>query len=224
MCEPGGQWLPGWMAEPAGYAHKHRLLIYLFLTGVELICAAAIWFMKWRSPIDVNKATSILNRAVSHHFKEKDQINHQYRATLFKIRGCWWLFGQWVGIICRSGETFGRSGTIFSIDHMDPERCTGYVGSCFLGEGTTIISPSLLPVADKIRYTEMCGLAEIEYSRMNVKSVVLFATAIKRNGKMWGFLILDTTDPRQLPPSNRKITDHEDSMDNWALSLGLLLR
>jgi hypothetical protein len=59
---------------------------------------------------------------------------------------------------------------------------------------------------------------------MSVKSVVFLATGIKVNGKLWGILVLDSTDQKsKLAKSADK--DREQcrlSLESAAMALGLL--
>ena len=65
-------------------------------------------------------------------------------------------------------------------------------------------------------------LADQEYDGMNVKSTVFLATVIRVNGRLWGVLVLDSTDPGVLP-GQRNRADRQANLESVALSLSVLL-
>lgn len=199
------------------FLYSHRLKVSLIFAILQLICASGIAWVAWCTPFDHEKLQRVLNQIVSHCFDEIDYENHDYRATIFQIRGLRGIrkyTGQWVGIVCRSGENYDQSETVFLVDRMSPDKSTGIVGRCFAAEGQTIMPTMLLP-EDPESYKQACHLADAEYNAMNVKSRIVFATGIKRHGKLWGFLVLDTTDSRQLPGVNQQKSKRRD-IGSWA--------
>lgn len=217
-------WVP--VQSLAKTAYEHRLVVSVSLAGLQICAMLSCWILRTFEVIDVEKTKDLLKLAVDTHFAERDHIQNEYRATVFKIRGCDWFGGEWIGIVCRTGETYLKSGTVFYLDRENPINCTGLVGVSFAAQGATIIKDKVLPVGDKTAYMAECRLAEEEYDRMNVKSAVIFATGIKRHGKLWGFLVLDSTDEKQVPKKSgaRAADKHEVDIGNFAAMIGMLVK
>lgn len=225
FCDNGDDLQRGIIKEIVLFVHSHRLKASLCFAAIQVLCACGIRYVTWRTPFDHGQLQKTLNLIVSHCFDNLDQENYDYRATVFKIRGVRGirrLTGQWVGIVCRSGENYDQSGTIFLVDRMCPDKSTGIVGRCFGSEGQTVMPVSLLPVDDAEKYKAACHLADIEYEAMNVKSKIVFATGIKRQGRLWGFLVLDTTDEAQLP-SSRATNSKRRDIGSWAEVVGTMI-
>ena len=138
-----------------------------------------------------------------------------------------------LGIVARSGELFTRFKTVFSIDANVESRNTGFACECWRRAGETIIIEKMLPdhragpLPDQYvnNYKTQGWLADQEYSRMSVKSIVFLATGIRTNGKLWGILVLDSTDPNSgLAENARKDREtHQKHLESVALALGLLV-
>lgn len=202
FCDDGKELQSAVLREIVNELYKNRLIVSIVLVGLQVIAAIGAWYFAWRSPCDVDKLQKTLNSLVEHFFADQEWETHQYRATIFQIRGIYgtrWAIGQWSGIFCRSGESYDRSNTIFYIDRMSKEKSTGIVGRCLFAEGQTILLDAVLPVGDEKEYKRLCHLADCEYNAMNVKSKLLSVTGIKRHGRLWGFLVLDTNDETQCP-------------------------
>lgn len=227
FCEPDGQEMREPWKSLVDLIYQNRLLISILFAISQIILGAAIGILHWLRPIDFEKVSAILEMAVDTHFVDRDHQGHHYRATVFKIRGVSFLGGEWIGIICRSGETFLHSGTVFYLDRENPEKSTGLLGLCFAAQGATIVKADPLPVSCKEDYLRECRLAEIEYEKMNLRSSVILATGIRRrSGRLWGFLVLDTTDDGQCPKSRgvRGKDQHESDIGRSATVLGMLIR
>ncbi len=226
FCESNDQPLIEPWKSIVAFIYHHRLVVSVVLATVQVALVFAIWVLSVLRPIDFEKAEAILEMAVDTHFSERDHKSHHYRATVFKIRGCFLLGGEWMGIVCRSGETYLRSGTVFYLDRDEPEKSTSLLGVCFAAQGATIVKTDPLPVSSKADYMQECRLAEIEFEKMNMKSSVILVTGIKRpDGKLWGFLVLDTTDESMCPKHSgiRGKPQHESDIGRAAAVLGMLI-
>ena len=227
FADTTGQNITGWRKLFLDEIYHARFEWFVVLIVVEVVTWISYVALRWMHPINLSVSKDFLNHIAEHHFSSPDKLTYVYRATLFKIRGWRYITGEWLGIVSRSGETHDRSGTIFAIDRMRPLCNTGIAGKCFLGEGTTLIYPEVLDPANEDAYKLACGLDDREYKAMNIKATVLMATGIRRNGKMWGILVLDTNDARCLPSPTATIHNsakkHEDDIGHWAFTLGLFV-
>lgn len=223
FCDPQGQPLNQPLKSIVEWVYPSRLWIAIAMISLQAVCGLGVWFVHIMRPIDTAKAKLLLENAVSHHFSKMDAAKHVYRATLFKIRGWESWPGQWLGIVSRSGETYNRSNTVFLIDRAKAENCTGLAGLCFRAQGQTIIQVVEAAEGEKEKYITLGNLADEEYSDINCRSVVFFATGVKRqNGKLWGVLVLDSNDPSQAPKIRGKDQLTAD-MEIWAVSIGMLI-
>lgn len=120
---------------------------------------------------------------------------------------------------------------MFSIDSECVARNTGYAGECWRRGGSTIITNQPLPDTRGVSvtpqqeqgYIQQGWLADEEYATMSVKSRVFYATGIRVNGRLWGVLVLDSTDENTVPGS-KSIGRHGEVLEQIALSLALLIR
>ena len=156
--------------------------------------------------VDVRKVEEALNALVLYLFETQDLVHHDYRATLYRVRGAYGL-GCWLAAVARSGHTYRRLTPVFSIDSEKKENNTGYAGECWRQGGRTLISTSPLPdqgsggvsPADRERYKEEGYLADVEYERMSLHPRVFLAAGFSVGGAIWGIVVVDSTDPNALP-------------------------
>lgn len=223
FADPANQDLPAALREVVEFAYRNRLALCLSALGLQAILGLFYLVVRWLRPIDTENVQAVLNEVVASMFVDGDHATHAYRATLFQIRGWPFLTGEWAGISARSGEVYSRSNTVFLLDREHPRKSTGWVGRCFLADGQTIVPTEALPVSNHDDYLRECGISEIEYRNLHVKNACLvFATGVRRAGKLWGFLVVDTTDPERLPgPRQRGQTKLE--LEKWAMVLSLFL-
>lgn len=209
VSDPDGQELNLWWRQALAEVHANRFLIVSVLLGVQIVCQALRWMMSRWMLFDVGKLQRILDHVLTLHFENQDRANHVYRATLFKVRRCWY-FGWWLGIVARSGPLYPQKSAIFCVDARTTKHNTGIVGECWRRQGQTIIM-ELPNVREGAAHTEAdlesfkAGgfLDDREYAAMNVRSRVFLATGIKVAGTLWGVLVLDTTDSAQLPKNTQ---------------------
>jgi|GEM_PF-4857527 len=203
------------------WLHTHRLMVVLLLAVIELVGGLASFLLNVLCLFDRQQVREILETAVQHHFQEQNRSEYHYRATLFKIRYCP-ILGTWLGIVARSGENYTGSNTIFSLDRMRKQKCTGIVGEC-ARQNTQVIVALAGDAADD-EYATRGYVADCEFQALNVKASVFFATPIVRqNGRTWGVLVLDTTDPRYAPARNQTSRVQND-LSHWALALKTAIR
>lgn len=212
--------------------YEYRFAVVAVMLGLQLSASAAKWFVtsQEKRRLPVKKVSGVLDDYVVSHFAEKKAGDHQYRATLFQVRHCR-PFGGWLGVVCRSGYLYTSWRTIFSIDPNNKANNTGYAGECWRRsshrEGSTIKSEAVLPdvrtdameAANDIDYKKLGYLADSEYNVMAVKSRVFWATAIRVNGRVWGVLVLDSTDPSALTSTKQA---HNKSMESLAQTAKIL--
>lgn len=188
--------------------------------------------------INVAKVEKVLNVLVTSIFEEQNRAEHVYRATLFLVKRSR-CFGCWLGATARSGHTYRRLTTVFSIDPEARAHNTGYAGECWRQSGQTIMSHRPLPDQrrdnlsgdDRVQYKMEGWLADEEFNALAVKSRVFLATGIKVDGVIWGVLVLDSTDPEALPATRtgrgQETIDAERrrrTLEFAAESLSLLIR
>jgi hypothetical protein len=227
VCDPSDQRLPAVFVAPATFLHTHRLVIFCGLAVAQAISWGIVVYLRWLQPIDLDKSKAILDQAVAEHFADQKTIKCTYRATLFKVRGVWWITREWLGIVSRSGEKFDRSNTIFSIDKMKDGCNTGIAGRCWFGGGNAIIRTKLLNPDDPANYQSECSLSPREHAKINLKATVIMAVGVRRKGKLWGVLVLDTDDIACLPLESAHAKNsegrHEQDINRWAFILGQLI-
>lgn len=232
FCEPVGQDF-GPMGGFAKFMYTHRFLIVCVLLSVQLVFQVLTFVSRWLQGFDAEKVKTVLDNLVEAYFPERDLARHYYRATLFRVKK-FKPFGKWLGIVARSGLLYTRFGTVFSIDHDKKENNTGFAGECWRREGQTIEGGIVLPdqreqppTAEQLEEYKMRGwLADVEYDVMSVKAVVLSATGIRVKGKIWGILVLDSTDTSAYLPDESKAhlrVDRRRALESSATSLTLLL-
>ncbi|MFG0333554.1 MAG: hypothetical protein ACF8TS_09350 [Maioricimonas sp. JB049] len=203
------------------WLHTHRLMVVLMLAAAEVVGGSAGLVLNVLCLFDRRQIHEILESAVQHHFRSQDRASHHYRATLFKIRR-FPFCGSWLGIVARSGENYADSGTIFSLDRMRKRYCTGIVGECARQNTQMIVA--LTDAGSEDDYAMRGYTAECEFQELNVRASVFFATPIVRqDGRTWGVLVLDTTDPGYAPAANQKNRVQSD-LSHWALALKTAFR
>ena len=227
FCDPDDQWFsPAWR-EYLTYVHANQFAVVAYLLGTQLLLQAANWIADRFQAPDVVKLDRVLDHLVSRHFGDKDLETHKYRATLFKVRS-FWPFGTWLGIVGRSGMLYPQRTTVFSIDATTEKYNTGIAGECWRQSGQTIFKklPDIREDStseEAINEFKLAGyLDDCEYQAMSVKSTVFLATGIRVAGKIWGILVLDTTDPKQ-HPTDRQQKHHRETLDFAAIALSNLL-
>lgn len=227
FCDPRDQQVDEWWQGAFNTIHTYRFTIAASIITVQLILQAAIWLAGKLQSLDVTKLENVLNHAVARHFTEQDRSKYDYRATLFKVRSCWFC-GSWLGIVARSGTLYPQRTTVFCIDPNQERYNTGIAGECWRREGQTIIKelPDVQagsPSQDTVNEFKAAGyLADCEYRPLSVKSTVFYATGIRVAGKVWGALVLDSTDPSQLPKERQQKTQGRD-LEFVALALEQLV-
>jgi len=228
FCDPQGQQLDDWWSVPLGSIHSNRFSIAVIVILVQLVLRMCIWIAEKLQSLQVEKLERVLDYLVRRHFAKRDKSQYTYRATLFKVRSCW-LSGCWLGIVARSGTRYPQRSTVFCIDAKTKKHNTGIAGECWWQEGQTIIVP--LPELDEIspllgttaEYKRVGFLDDREFDAMNVRSTVFLATGIRVRGKVWGILVLDTTDSAQYPGSTRKSNRRREDLEFAAVALGELV-
>jgi hypothetical protein len=217
--------------QPVGdLLYEHRadgaFLLLLILTILNFL----IWLLGRYKQIDRPKIERTLNELADRHFAKTDDENHHYRVTLFKARKLP-LVGSWLGMVARSGDKFRRLRTIFSIDAEDRSRNTSLAGECFW-QGATIIrrvdpldeSKDGEELAKAIQtYIKASFISQEEFDTMAAKSCVFLITCIKLNGKKWGVLVLDSSDPEAYPSDKARKAAQAD-LEYSAALLSELLR
>jgi len=212
FCDPQGQSIPGVLSAAVSWIHARRFVIAATIIGVSLGLQFLTWFFaRWRA-FDVNKLENVLNTLNTRIFTDQNRNEYQYRTTLFKVRS-FPCCGLWLGIVARSGRLYRKWRTVFSIDPNNEAHNTGFVGECWRQDGSTIIAalPAVddnLGSAEEIdRYVKKGYLDQREYQTVQVRSRVLLATGIRVRGRLWGILILDSTDATQLPKQRKRPTE-----------------
>lgn len=225
FCNPLEQeiWLP--FAGLIKWLYENRFSVAVVIVLVQLGCRIIGWVISRRERFSDEGLHSILDYVVRRHFKKQDTENHVYRATVFSVRSCW-PFGSWLGIAGRSGNRYPKRTTVFSIDPNSKEHNTGIAGECCWRNGQTIIRQ--LPDASETNcppeviddYLTLGFSDRQEFKTMNVRSRVFLATGIRVKGKVWGILILDTTDPSKYP---KQVGKHGQDLDFAAVAIGSLV-
>lgn len=203
----------------AAWAFSHRFMIACLILLVSTLVSVLNGLIQRLSPFDVEKMREILDAAVAYHFVDQIRGEFQYRATLFKV--CtFWPFGSWLSIVCRSGENYHQSNTILSCDRMNQKRCTGIAGECAWQKAIQICTIPHNTKTELEPYAIKGFLAEPERTMFNIRSLVFFAVPIDRqDGKLWGVLVLDSTDSSMSVDSDEKKEQQREATGHWALAI-----
>jgi hypothetical protein len=193
------------------YIYERRISFVFVLLTVQSVGQLVLWVLSFFRRTDKAKIEQALNSLVNLHFGKTGNEDCEYRATLFKHRHLP-MIGSWLGMVARSGEKYRRMGTIFSVHHSDQNQNTGVAGECFWRGKTIIHAAELIgdndggdEWEDRCReYKKRTFLADEEYDCLTVKSCVFFVTCIKIDGKKWGVLVVDSTDPKVAPATNQR--------------------
>jgi hypothetical protein len=227
--DPTGQAFPEPIATLVPWVYGKRLLLAWILWSLQTVAIGLLAMIRWYRPFDAQKIASLLDVIAELHSPsaERDHQAYDYRATLFKARSSW-SFGSWLGAVARSGHLHTKMKTIFSIDPDVKEHNTGFAGECWRQRETIISTESLPdqslnPVSEvsKRQYQRMGWVSDVEYDRISVKSRVFLVTPILVANKMWGVLVLDSTDPKTLPHQRQP---HKRILSLAAVSLGQLVQ
>ncbi len=227
FCDPQGQQLPDWWTALLGWIHQRRFAFAVILLLAQAVLQVLIWTANWLKSYDVKKLENILDNLVASHFTNQDKSDHIYRATLFKVRS-WPCCGKWLGIVARSGTRYSRKRTVFSINPNTKRYNTGIAGECWRRDGQTVILEIPVPKGNSLAqgesddYKKSGYLDGIELGLMNVKATVFMATGIRVGGKVWGILVLDSTDPKQQPKSKPQERRSTEALEFAAVALGQL--
>ncbi len=214
--------------------HENRFTIAVALLMTQGLSGLSAWVLRrldeWATP-EVEKLKSVLSSIVEFTFENRNP-DHVYRATLFREHGCWG-FGGWLGIVARAPETYAGSNTIFSVSLKHHKHCTGIAGECWWraksmqgGEFVTVLPDCRRDVTLEGAYNASGNLSQNEFAQIQVKSCVFRAVAIRRQGKVWGVLVIDCTDPSEAPDAERvrpQDRRKRDLLEHAAKSINLLI-
>jgi len=209
--------LLGWIA-----ARKAGVFFALVLT--QSVCQILGWLLGRFERHDLNQIHKALDRIAAKHFPGADLGRHPVRVTLFKRRSLWPL-GCWLGAVERSGENYRRLRSIFSVSDSIESENTGVAGRCYWTGRTLCLGVD--PVdegGDATDYKNKTYLTGEEYDRLSLKSCFFLATCIKVDGKKWGVLVLDTTDPHAAPKSKTMENRRRQELEHATELLATLLR
>lgn len=238
FCDPTDSSIPVPIQDSVTWLYDNKFSIALWLMATEAFAGALAWILlsidEWSIP-NSGKLQKVLDGIVDRHFKSR-LPEHVYRATLFRANR-FWLFGRWLGIAVRSGMTYSRSNTIFSISFDTRSNNTGIAGECWWransGQGgqffTTLPDCRTNNDAGKILdYNTKGCISQLELRQISVRSCFFRAIAIRRRGLVWGVLIIDCTDPSEAPETgNRKDKQHnerlQELLDYSAETISLLI-
>jgi hypothetical protein len=182
----------------------HRFEVALTLVSTTILLGMASLFTGFVQRLSVKNLKIIkkcLEAAVEEHFEDR-QNGHTYRATLFRAFYVPFTGGGWLGIVQRSGDVYVTWRTIFGIDRQRKECCTGIVGECWWNAHAQLKSqfygslPEVQAGDDvSLEYLNEGFLDKREFKKIAKASLFFHATEIRVNGKVWGVLVLDSTDP-----------------------------
>ncbi|MFT5323463.1 MAG: hypothetical protein ACI8P0_001312 [Planctomycetaceae bacterium] len=220
FCDPSGQHIPAPFEGLSDWVYRHRLVVVMTVLSLQVVTLLACFVLKKFNALKVDACQEILNSIVAQHFASQNLSTHTYRATIFQIRGFRRLGGQWLGIAGRSGQNYVRSNTVFSIHDMKKIRNTGVCGECVRQGGNTL--HVVLPEPEDEEYKVTGFVSSHEFKRINVKSVVFYATGVFVSGKLWGVLVLDSTDRGQVPNQQTR-KRFQDAMGIYAVAIRALL-
>lgn len=212
------------------WVFKRRVSAIFYLLLIQSASQLMIFFLGFARRFDRPKVEKALNAIVGRHLGGSDDEECDYRATLFKERR-FPVIGSWLGMVARSGEKYRRLRTIFSVHHSDHKQNTGIAGECWWREKTILLVTHAIDedgesdaAEERIRkYKKSTFLADQEYECMTVKGCIFLATCIKINGKKWGVLLLDSTDPKIAPDEVSRKARIED-LEHTADMLSMLLQ
>jgi hypothetical protein len=211
-CDPVDQDLDSVLMPFCRWFYHHRFEIAVYLLSTQTSMLVVKWLLEKIAPRpNIRKIERVLDRLVMLLFEDPDRATHVYRATLFKAK--WFPFcGKWLGAVARSGHTYRRLMTVFSLDPEKTNNNTGFAGECWRQGGDTIMCAEPLPdqrvgpvtPESEEDYKRKGFVADEEYNKVSVMATVFLATGIKVDGQIWGILVIDSTDAKTIPTAQTK--------------------
>ncbi len=219
------------MEEYLQWFYTHRFFIVCIIVIVQSICGFLIWLLNWfadHSGIEAAKVKTVLNRLVGKVFEPRT-AEHTYRATLFRERRFLRVF-RWLGVVQRSGDVYTDWSTIFSINPNSLDQNTGIVGECWFRAQSGLGGSFYLELKKDTEdpevveeYTREGFLDPKEYKQLTVRALFFRACEIRHNGKVWGVLVVDSTDESVYPRSHHANRKQTEAMENAADTISLLI-
>jgi len=233
FLEPPDPNVTGKLESALGWVHENRFAVCCVMLIFEVVSGLLIWLLGFVTVRRLNrrKAKSVLNWLVDKLFEDR-QADHVYRATLFKVRR-FWGFGWWLGIVARSGETYPKGSTIFCINPHTKAHNTGVAGECWwraqnnTGECFRIELPDCRASPDDAQmaslYKTQGYVDDCEHGIISVLACYFHVTVIRLRGRVWGVLIVDSTDTNAKPSTKPQTRKQDEAMRNAAEVIRLLI-
>jgi hypothetical protein len=231
FVDPTGQTVPEGAERLMQWLHEHRFAIVCSLLGIQVASGVLASLFDWwseKSAIEAHKIKQTLDRLVARHFPKRGS-DFVYRATLFRERSCW-FFGRWLGVVQRSGEVYRKWGTIFSVDPDSRKYNTGFAGQCWFlaNSGQAGVFHHLVPDvreddSRKDEYMAQGFIDEREFKGLSVPSCFFHVSEIRRRGKIWGVLVIDSTDPSVAPKTKPETSRQRSVLEDAVHTISLLI-
>lgn len=231
FVDPAGQTVPAVVTRLMQWLHDHRFTIVCCLLGLQVISGFLASLFDWwseKSAIEAYKIKQALNRLVARHFPNRGP-DFDYRATLFRERSCW-FFGRWLGVVQRSGDVYRKWGTIFSVDPDNHLNNTGFAGQCWFlaNSGQVGVFHHLVPDVRedeslKEDYMVQGFIDQREFEGLSVPSCFFHVSEIRRRGKIWGVLVIDSTDSSVEPTTPQQISRQRSVLEDTVHTISLLI-
>lgn len=210
--------LPVWLKELSSDLYAHRFVVACLMLAMVAVTgglAALTGFIRSRCVKNLDLIKKALGDAVEEHFDAR-RNGETYRATLFRAFHCPGL-GSWLGIVQRSPDIFVNWRAIFCIDPQHNKHCTGIAGECWWNAHAGLDSQFYVKMptleqdgALNLEYLDQGFLDEREFRRIAKASIFFHATDIRVDGKVWGVLVLDSSDPEVFADTKPKRRKHDE--------------
>ena len=212
FCDPADSSIPAIFKPAIATIRMNQFPIACWLLGTQVatgMSAVILRMFDERWLPNISKLEQVLNSLVDAHFESKHH-DHTYRATLFRAHR-FWPCGRWLGIVARSGTTYSKSSTIFSISLTNRDHNTGVAGECWWRANSRTAGQFYLSLPPQSQdaaipttgeYNGKGHLALREITQFSVRACFFRAIAIRQEGKVWGVLVIDCTEPWVPPDGN----------------------
>lgn len=211
------------------WQHRFTFAIVLIVAtgGSAVLSGIAALLRQFQVPnLDIIKRA--LEDLVKQHFDNRS-TDCIYRATLFREYSC--LFcGRWLGIVQRSGDVLPSRRTVFSVDPQNRNRCTGIAGECWWRAKAQhqsriydVLTLHTDDTTNNLSYLDAGFLDGREFNSISNPSVFFHAIEVRVNGKVWGVLVLDSSDSTVQLKQETKNNKHIMAMDRAVTYITWLL-
>lgn len=133
-----------------------------------------------------------------------------------------------LAIFSRAG-VHSSSDRTWQMDADHPDNCRGGIAGKVWYHGDTLTGFSTCPwpadenIVECKKYADSLGLSLDEAKSLKVKSVAFLASQVRVNGRRWGIVVVDSSDPRVMPSSGQGQTKYKKYLDAYTKMIGRVI-